>query len=95
MELAVVSPAKRDGELVAHLAPERPNLREAQVMGIGGFASAYEARTRGHEFQVGLVAVAPHLRDAEHALVNAAKVSLPRLPRDALRSRAGSLAGKR
>jgi hypothetical protein len=33
-DLAVMAPAQRYGELVAHLASERAALREAQVMGI-------------------------------------------------------------
>ena len=30
----MVSPAQRDGELIADLAPERTALREAQMVGI-------------------------------------------------------------
>jgi len=36
VELAVVSPAERDGEFIAHLAAKRPGLGEAQVVRIAG-----------------------------------------------------------
>jgi len=34
VELAMMPPAQRDGELIADLAPKRPTLREAKVVGI-------------------------------------------------------------
>ena len=40
MDLAVVAPAQRHGELIAHFSPERAVLREPQMMGIGGPAAA-------------------------------------------------------
>jgi hypothetical protein len=45
MELAVVAAAQRDGELVAHLAPERTMLREPKMMGICRPASANQTGT--------------------------------------------------
>ncbi len=44
----MVSATQRHGELVADLAAERPALREAQVMGIAGLATANQARLLGH-----------------------------------------------
>ena len=38
MNLAVVAPAHRHGELIAHFSPERAMLRETQMMGIREFA---------------------------------------------------------
>ena len=40
MDLTVVAPAQRHGELIAHFSPERAVLREPQMMGIGGPAAA-------------------------------------------------------
>ena len=37
VHLAMVSAAQRDGELIADLAPERPALGEAQVVGVQGW----------------------------------------------------------
>jgi len=34
MHLAMMATAQRDDELIAHFAPERPMLREAEMMGI-------------------------------------------------------------
>ena len=48
VNLAMVSSTKRDGELIADLAPKRPVLRKTQVMGIGGSATANQARLLGH-----------------------------------------------
>jgi len=39
MNLAVVAPAQRHGELIAHFSPERAMLREPQMMGIRGSAA--------------------------------------------------------
>src|SRR5436189_668782 len=70
MRFAVVEAAKRDRELVAHLAPERPDLGKAQMVRIRGPAAAHETRLRGHEGYVSLVAVAADLGQREHALVD-------------------------
>ena len=56
MHLAMMHPAERHRELIADLATERPGLREAQMMGIGGLAAAYEAGLCGDKFAVMLVA---------------------------------------
>ena len=52
MHLAMMHPAERHRELIADLATERPGLREAQMMGIGGLAAAYDAGLRRDKFAV-------------------------------------------
>ena len=47
VNLAMVSSAQRDGELVADLAAERPALREAQMMGIRRLPAADRGRAVG------------------------------------------------
>jgi hypothetical protein len=44
MQLAMVGPADRHDELVAHSASERTRLGEGQVVRIGGHTAANEAR---------------------------------------------------
>jgi hypothetical protein len=70
VNLAVVGAAERDGELVADLAAQRPRLAEAQVMGVGGAATADEAWLLGDELDVGFVADAARLRKAQAAFVD-------------------------
>ena len=71
MDLAVVAPAQRHGELIAHFSPERAVLREPQVMGIGGSAAANQARLLGHELDVVSVTKAARLGMDQLALVDA------------------------
>jgi hypothetical protein len=40
VQLAVMDPAQRDGELIADLAAERPGLGKTQMMGFRGRAAA-------------------------------------------------------
>jgi hypothetical protein len=56
MELAVVTTAERDRELVAHLASERPVLGKAQVVSVRRAPSTDEAGLLGDELNVDLVA---------------------------------------
>jgi hypothetical protein len=56
MQLAMVSPADRHNELVAHSAPERAGLGKGQVMRIGRHTAAYKAGLPQHEFSVVLIA---------------------------------------
>ena len=49
MNLAVVDAAERDSKFVAHLAAKRPRLHEAEVMRIGMFSPADQARLFGDE----------------------------------------------
>src|SRR6516165_12003997 len=48
MDLPMMSPAQRDGELIAHLTTQRAVLHKAQVMGIRGSAGANQAGLSGH-----------------------------------------------
>ena len=48
MHLAMVPATQRDSELIADLASQRPALREAQVVGIRGLATANQTRLLGH-----------------------------------------------
>ena len=61
MNFAMMQPTNRHGELIAHLAPERIGLGKAQVMRVGGFAAADQARLARHELAVLLVAQADGL----------------------------------
>ena len=74
MQGAVVGPAERHGELVAHLAAERARLHEAEVVGVGGLAGADQAGLLRDEPQVLLVAVAARCGDGQHALVDAGRL---------------------
>ena len=56
MQLAVVDPANRNGEFVAHAASESTRLRKGEVMRIRRHAAAHEARLPQHEFPVVLIA---------------------------------------
>src|SRR4051812_36223685 len=58
MQLAMMEPADRDCELVAHSASERARLCEGEVMRIRWDATAYEARLPQHESSVIFVAQA-------------------------------------
>ena len=82
MNLAMVAPAQRHGELIAHFAPERAMLREPQMMGIRGSAAANQARLFGHVLDVVLVAKAAGLGMDQLALVDAlgARSSSRRVP---------------
>ena len=55
MQLAVVDPADRDDELVAHAASEGPRLREGEVMRVGRYAAAHEASLSQHVSSVVLI----------------------------------------
>ena len=76
MDLAMVSPAKRDGKLIAHLTAQRAALRKAQVMGIGGLAAADQTRLLGHVSNVLAVTNPTRFRQRQHALIDYAG-SLP------------------
>ena len=68
VDLAVMKPANRHGELVADLSPERTGLGKAQVMWVGWRAAAHEARLGRDEPTVLLVAQPDALcRDAAAA----------------------------
>ena len=56
MDLAVMEPTDRHGELVADLAPKRTGLGKSEMMRIGGCAATDDAGLAGHELAVILVA---------------------------------------
>jgi LssY C-terminus len=58
VELAVMFSAERHGEFIARLAAERPWLGKSQVMGIARHALTDQARLRGNQGKVSLVAAA-------------------------------------
>ena len=58
MQLAVMGPADRHDELIAHSAPECARLREGEVMRVGRHAPAHKARLPQHEPSVVLIAQA-------------------------------------
>jgi hypothetical protein len=70
VHLAMMAAAQRDDEFVAHLAPERPMLREPKVMRIRRLAPTNQTGLLGHEFAVALVPKSPRLRYREQALVD-------------------------
>jgi hypothetical protein len=68
----MVRPTERDCELVAHLAAQRPGLREPKMMGIAGLSSTDKAGLRSDELEMRLVAVTSRFADRQHAFVDAA-----------------------
>ena len=70
VDLAMVPSTQGDGELIADLAAERPALREAQVMGICGLATANQARLFGHMSDVVAVSHPARLRQRQHAFID-------------------------
>jgi hypothetical protein len=71
MKLAVMAAAERHGELVADLAGKRPALSKAQVMGVGRFTTADQARLLRHKAHMLAIAYAPRLWMAENGLIDA------------------------
>src|ERR1700745_3463578 len=55
MDVAVMNPAQRHRELVAHFQPHRPRLGEAEVVGVGGTSSADQTRLRCYEFEMSFI----------------------------------------
>ena len=58
MELAVMGPADRDDELIAHSASERPRLGKREVVRVRRHPAAHEAGLPQHESAVVLIAQA-------------------------------------
>ena len=52
MDLAMMSPAQGDGELIADLAPECSRLGKAEVMGIHGSSTADQTGIPGDRLDV-------------------------------------------
>src|SRR5262245_12423517 len=70
MQLPVMRPTERYGELIANLHPKRSGLGETQVMRIGGLTSADKTGLRCDELQMCLVTQPFGLGDGEVAFVN-------------------------
>ena len=70
VDLAMVSAAERDGELIADLAAECPALGEAQMVGIRRDAAADQARVLGHLSDVLPVPNPAGLRQGQRPLVD-------------------------
>lgn len=71
VDLAVVRTAKRHGKFVAHFAPERPGLREPNMMRIRRLPPADQASLRSNEFQMRFIAPPPRFAEGENAFVDA------------------------
>src|SRR5262245_38116266 len=74
MYRAMMRAAERDGEFIAGLAAERPRLQVAEMMRIGLFAAADEARLLGNVAKVLPVSITPWFGNDEHALVDAVRL---------------------
>jgi hypothetical protein len=70
VELAMVSAAKRDGELVADLTSKRTGLCKAQVMGIARFSATDQTRLIGDISDMLAVARPSRLGKRQPALVD-------------------------
>ena len=69
----MMAAAERDRELVAHFAAERLSLGETDVVRVDRAAGAHEARLRGDERKVSLVAKATRRADRQGTLVDAGR----------------------
>ena len=70
MDLAMMTAAERHCEFVAHLSTQRPMLREAQMMRIGGCASTNQTWLFGDEPYVLAIANAARFGVAKFALID-------------------------
>jgi hypothetical protein len=62
VQLAVMTTAQRNGELVTHFAGESAALRKAKMVRIGGKPAAYEARPASYQTDVAAIPYPPRLR---------------------------------
>lgn len=76
MDLAVVAPAKRHGELIAHFTPERWVLCEPQVMGVRGSSAANQTRVLCNRFDVMLGERLDRVRPPQKETVRNAELRL-------------------
>jgi hypothetical protein len=70
MDFAVVTAAKRDGELVAGFPAQGPALSEAEMVGVAGLPAADQAGLSRDVTKVVAVADAPRLREGKRGFVN-------------------------
>jgi hypothetical protein len=80
MQLAVMEPANRDDELVAHAASECTRLCKREVMRIRGHAAAHKAWLPQHEFPVVLIAEANSLAQSTDGAAACARTALRAQP---------------
>ena len=73
VNLAMMSTAERDSELVADLAPERAILGKANVVRISGLPFTDQAGLRRDKLQVVFVAKAARLRKRQDAFIDTAR----------------------
>jgi hypothetical protein len=65
VDFAMMGAAERHGKFVADLTPQRAELSKAEVMGVGGLASADQAWLPRDELQVLLVSDAARFRKSQ------------------------------
>jgi hypothetical protein len=70
VNLTMMTPAERDGELVAHFETEGSGLRKPQVMWIRWLTPADEAGLRGNKPQMGFVTQPFGLGNGQNALID-------------------------
>ncbi len=70
MDLAVMRATERHRKLVAHFAPECRRLREAQMVWIGGPATANQARLLHHMPNMIAVTNATRFGEDKHTLID-------------------------
>ena len=70
VNLAMVSPTQRNGELIAGLAAERTSLRKSQVMCVCRLPAADEARVFGNRSHVISVPHPTQFRNGQSALID-------------------------
>jgi len=66
----MVPPTQRHRELIADLAPQRPGLRKAQVVGVGRAATANEAWLLSNRFDMLPIANATRRRQSQYSFVD-------------------------
>ena len=70
VQLAMMAPAQRYRELVADLAPERPALGKAEMMGVTGTTAADETRLVRHVPYMLAVADSAELGQGKHGFID-------------------------
>jgi hypothetical protein len=71
MHLAMIPSTQGHGEFIADLSAESPALRESQIMGIAGLATANQTRLLVHMSDEIAFPNRARLRQRQHALVDA------------------------
>src|ERR1700730_17805572 len=79
MDFAMMSPTQGHSELIADLSAKCPAVRETQVVGIAGLATANQTRLFGHMSDMLAVANPARLGQGQHALIDCLR-SRPALP---------------